>query len=85
MLENLSPAQVQKLDSLVNEGVRVHEEIKIKREGLNEAIKAVAEEFDVKPKVIRKVISIANKMNFDEEQEEFDAVTEALRQTGRTV
>ena len=85
MLDNLSPDQVRKLDSLVTEGIRTHEEIKLKREAMNDAIKALAEEFDVKPKVLRKVITIANKMNFDEEQEVFEAVHEALRKTGRAV
>lgn len=85
MLTNMSPDQVRKLDSLVSEGVRVHEKIKLERDALNDAIKALAEDFDVKPKVIRKVISIANKMNFSEEQEEFDAISEVLRQTGRAV
>ena len=46
MLDNLNPDQVRKLDSLVSEGVRIHEKIKLERDGLNEAIKALAEEFD---------------------------------------
>jgi predicted regulator of amino acid metabolism with ACT domain len=83
MLENLNPDQVRKLDSLVSEGVRVHEKIKLERDALNEAIKALAEEFDVKPKVIRKVITIAKNMNYADEEEEFEAVTEALRKIGR--
>jgi len=85
MLDNLNPDQVRKLDSIVTEGVRVHEKIKLERDALNEAIKALADEFDVKPKVIRKVITIAKNMNYEDEQEEFDAVSEALRKIGRTV
>jgi len=84
MLDNLNPDQVRKLDSLVSEGVRIHEKIKLERDGLNEAIKALAEEFDVKPKVIRKVITIAKNMNYADEEEEFEAVSEALRKIGRT-
>ena len=84
MLDNLNPDQVRKLDSLVSEGVRIHEKIKLERDGLNEAIKALAEEFDVKPKVISKVITIAKNMNYADEEEEFEAVSEALRKIGRT-
>jgi predicted regulator of amino acid metabolism with ACT domain len=83
MLDNLNPDQVRKLDSLVSEGVRVHEKIKLERDALNDAIKALAEEFDVKPKVIRKVITIAKNMNYADEEEEFEAVAEALRKIGR--
>lgn len=82
-MNNLSPEQLRKLDSIVNEGIATKERIKLERDSLNDAIKALAEEFDVKPKAIRKVITIASKMNFDEEQEEFDTISEILRQTGR--
>lgn len=82
---NLNPDQKRKLDYLINEGIRVQEEIDLLRSGLNEAIKAQAEEFGVKPKVLRKSISIAKKMNFGEYQEEYDMVEEILQETNRSV
>lgn len=85
MLSNLTPDQVKKLEYIVNDGIRVLEKIKLERSALNEAIKAIATDFGVKPKVIRKVISVAAKMNYSEEQEEFDAISEALRKVGRAV
>lgn len=84
-MNNLNPDQRRKLDSLISEGIRINEEIKLKRDGLNEAIKALAEEFDVTPKLLRRVIKIASKMNLNEEREEFDAVEELLVQTGRSL
>ena len=82
---NLNPDQKRKLDYLINEGIRVQEEIDLLRSGLNEAIKAQADEFGVKPKVLRKSISIAKKMNFGEYQEEYNMVEEILQEANRSV
>lgn len=82
-MNHLSPEQLRKLDSVVNDGIATKERIKMERDALNESIKALAEELGVKPKAIRKVITIASKMNFDEEQEEFDTIAHILQQTGR--
>ncbi|ASV44195.1 hypothetical protein PBI_SCTP2_180 [Salicola phage SCTP-2] len=82
-LSNLNPEQKRKLDNLITYGVQVKEEIKLKNESLNEAIKAQADELGVKPKVIRKAITVASKMNFQDEQEEFENVETILDETGR--
>ncbi len=61
-----------KIRQIVSEGVTVMQEIQDLTEGLNETIKAIAEELDVKPSVIRKAIRIAQKDQWDQIFREFD-------------
>jgi predicted regulator of amino acid metabolism with ACT domain len=61
-----------KIKQIVAEGVTVMSEISDLTEGLNETIKAVAEELDVKPSVIKKAIRIAQKDKWDQVFREFD-------------
>lgn len=61
-----------KIRQIVSEGVTVMQEIQDLTEGLNDTIKAVAEELDVKPSVIRKAIRIAQKDRWDQVFREFD-------------
>ena len=55
-----------KIKQIVAEGVTVMQEIQDLTEGLNETIKAVAEELEVKPGVIKKAIRIAQKDQWDQ-------------------
>ena len=61
-----------KIKQIVSEGCTVMQEIQDVTEGLNDTIKAVAEELDVKPSVIRKAIRIAMKDQWDQVYREFD-------------
>jgi predicted regulator of amino acid metabolism with ACT domain len=61
-----------KIKQIVAEGMTVMQEIHDLQQGLNETIKAVAEELDVKPSVIRKAIRIAQKDQWDQVFREFD-------------
>lgn len=61
-----------KIKQIVSEGVTVLQEIQDLTEGLNDTIKSVAEELDVKPSVIRKAIRIALKDQWDQVYREFD-------------
>lgn len=61
-----------KIKQIVAEGVTVLQEIQDLTEGLNETIKAVAEELEVKPSVIKRAIRIAQKDQWDQVYREFD-------------
>lgn len=61
-----------KIKQIVAEGCTVLQEIQDLTEGLNDTIKAVAEELEVKPSVIRKAIKIAQKDQWDDVFREFD-------------
>lgn len=61
-----------KIKQIISEGVTVMQEIQDLQEGLSDTIKAVAEELDVKPSVIKKAIRIAMKDQWDQVYREFD-------------
>lgn len=61
-----------KIKQIVAEGMTVMQEIQDLTEGLNETIKAVAEELEVKPSVIKRAIRIAQKDQWDAVWKEFD-------------
>jgi predicted regulator of amino acid metabolism with ACT domain len=61
-----------KLTQIINEGMQVMHEIDTLQGGLNDTIKAVAEELEVKPSIIKKAIKIAMKGDWDRVFHEFD-------------
>jgi DNA-binding MarR family transcriptional regulator len=61
-----------KLTHLINEGMNVLSEMEARRGGLNDTVKAIAEELEVKPSIIKKAIKIAQKGDWDRVFNEFD-------------
>lgn len=61
-----------KIKQIVAEGMTVMQEIQALQEGLNETIKAIAEELSVKPSIIKKAIKISQKDQWDQVWKEFD-------------
>jgi predicted regulator of amino acid metabolism with ACT domain len=61
-----------KIKQIVAEGMTVMQEIQDLTEGLNETIKAIAEELEVKPSVIKRAIKISLKDQWDSVFREFD-------------
>jgi hypothetical protein len=61
-----------KIRQLISEGVTVLQEVQDLTEGLNDTIKAVAEELEVKPSTIKKAIKVAQKGDWDRVFNEFD-------------
>ena len=53
--------EIQKLKTLMSEGIQVTGEVEALREGLKDTVKAIAEEMDMKPAVLNKAIRIAYK------------------------
>ena len=59
-----------KLTQLVNEGMAVMQEIETLNEGLTDTIKAIAEELEIKPSVLKKAIRVAHKSRLGETNKE---------------
>jgi len=51
-----SSEQKAKLTQLVNEGIQVMQEVEHLNEGHSDTIKAVAEELEIKPAILKKAI-----------------------------
>lgn len=74
-----------KLTQLINEGISVMSEVDTLQEGLNETIKAVAEELEIKPALLKKAIKIAQKSKFTDTNRDHEELTNILETVGRTV
>lgn len=77
--------QKAKLTHLVNEGISVMSEVEILNGGLNDTIKAIAEELEIKPSVLKKAVRTAYKSTFTRTQEEHGLLEDILETVGRTV
>lgn len=80
-----SSEQRAKLTQLMNEGIAVLTEIEDLTGGLNDTIKAVAEELEVKPAILKKAIKIAQKSKFTETNADHETLQDILETVGRTV
>ena len=77
-----SGEQKAKLTQLINEGMQVMMEVDTLNEGLADTVKAIAEELDMKPGVLKKALRIAYKNEFAKEQDAFTEVEEVLEVAG---
>ena len=72
-----------KLIQIINEGMQVMHEIDTLQGGLNDTIKAVAEELQIKPSIINKAIRIAHKDNWKSHEDEWNEIEMILGVTKR--
>lgn len=79
----LSPDDKIKINEIIEKGMRIAEEIKDLRGGLNDAIKQLAEQIGCSPKVIKQALKVAKDGNLNEVQEDVENLEEVLRVAGR--
>jgi transposase-like protein len=82
---SFSAEQKAKLTQLVNEGIQVLTEVEDLTGGLNDTIKAVAEELEIKPALLKKAIKLAQKSKYTEANHDHETVGEILETVGRTL
>jgi transposase-like protein len=80
-----SGEQKAKLTQLVNEGIQVLQEVEDLNAGLSDTIKAVAEELEIKPAILKKAIKIAQKSKFTDANADHEELTDILETVGRTL
>ena len=80
--KHYSTDDVSRLKQLVQEGVTVKQEVKDLTDGLNETVKAIAEEMEIKPTVLKKVITVAFRNSRLDEQDSFAELEELLDEVG---
>ena len=74
-----------KLTQLINEGMTVMQEIEDLNAGLNDTIKAIAEELEIKPATLKKAVKIAHKAKLGETNRDHDELNTILETVGKTL
>ena len=85
MNKNFSSEQKLKLTQIINEGMQVMHEIETLNGGLSDTIKAVAEELEIIPNILKKAIRIAHKAEFGKEQQDHSLLENILTTVGKTL
>jgi hypothetical protein len=80
-----SGEQKAKLTQIINEGMQVMHEIETLNEGLSDTVKAVAEEMEIKPSILKKAIRLAHKASFGQEQQDHELLETILTTVGKTL
>ena len=74
-----------KLTQIINEGMGVTQEIETLQGGLNDTIKAIAEELEIKPSILKKAIKLAHKAEFGKEKQDHETLETILETVGKTL
>jgi hypothetical protein len=80
-----SSEQKAKLVQLINEGMQVLHEVETLNGGLTDTVKAVAEELEIKPAVLKRAIKIAHKAEFGKAQQDHELLESILTTVGKTL
>lgn len=74
-----------KLTQIINEGVSVMQEIEDLNAGLSDTVKAIAEELEIKPGLLKKAIKIAQKSKLTDTNADHEELNTILETVGRTL
>ncbi len=78
----LSQENVARLKQLVADGVSVLQECEDLKAGLSETVKAIADELEVKPGQLNKLIRMVQKNKMNDAREDFDELEELYKAGG---
>lgn len=74
-----------KLTQLINEGMAVMHEIDTLNGGLTDTVKAIAEELEVKPSILKKAIRVAHKASLGQTNQDHEDLNTILETVGKTL
>lgn len=74
-----------KLTQLINQGLSTLNEIETLTGGLNDTVKAIAEEMEIKPAVLKKAIKTAYKSTLNQTNEDHEELNTILETVGRAI
>jgi phage host-nuclease inhibitor protein Gam len=77
--------QKLKLTQIINEGMQIMHEVETLNGGLNDTIKAIAEELEIKPAVLKKAIKLAHKAEFGKAKQDHELLETILETVGKTL
>ena len=82
MSRAFSSDDINKLKTLINEGVQATQEVTDLKEGLRDTVKAISEELQIKPATINKAIRIAFKHDRSKNEADFQELEDLLDAIG---
>lgn len=82
-MAKLNTETIARLRQVVNDGIQVLQECEDLKAGLSDTVKAIAEELEVKPAQLMRVIKTSHKADLNEKREQFDELEEMLNAIGR--
>lgn len=74
-----------KITQLINEGISTMTEVETLQGGLSDTIKAIAEELEIKPSILKKAVRIAYKSGLTQTNKDNEELNEILAVAGRTL
>jgi transposase-like protein len=78
---NFNPEEKAKLKQLISESSTVMTEVEVLTDGLNDTIKHIAEEMELKPSLLKRAIKMAQKRDFDRVRDDLDVIESILNST----
>jgi len=81
-MAKLSPENIARLKQLISDGVQVLQECEDLKAGLNDTVKSIAEELEVKPAQLTKLIKICQKGKMNDQREDWDELEELYKAGG---
>ena len=81
-VRHYSADDVNRLKELLREGCVVKREVEDLNGGLNDTVKAIAEEMDIKPGVLKKAITVAYKNTLNDERDKFEELEDIITTLG---
>lgn len=81
-MAKLSPENVARLKQLVKDGVQVLQECEDLKQGLSETVKAVADEMEVKPAIINRLIKDVQKNKMNDRRDDHETLEELYKAAG---
>ena len=83
MATQFDAEQKAKLTQIINEGMGVMSEVEALNEGLSDTVKAIAEEMQIKPTVLKKAVRTAYKADFDKHSDDYSQLENILATVGK--
>ena len=81
-MAKLSPENIARLKQLVADGVQVLQECEDLKAGLSDTVKAIAEELEVKPAQLNKLIKICQKGTMNDQREAMEELEDLYKAGG---
>ena len=77
-LPHLNSEELNKLRRLVDEGVKVKQEVQDLNESMGDTVKSIAEELDISAKILKKAIQLKFKGNIEDVKEDMSDAEEII-------